>query len=138
MKISGDYDLCNADLQAGTYTIHGRAWKVTKTNRKTEKSCAVATTVVNGATVRLEIPDRWLMGSLRVGRTVVAGLILKTEDIEDSTVRALAEDGYLAMHACMDAAAHKKAALRDAEIAAERARQIRNEVALRAAMARLR
>ena len=138
MKISGDYDLCNADLRDGTYTVNGRAWKVCKTHAKTKNSCAVATTVVNGTTVRLEIPDEWRMGSLSVGRTVVEGCILNTDDIEDPMIARLAEDGYIAMHACMDALAAEKVTRREAENAAEQARRVREDAKRAAAIARLR
>ena len=137
MKISGDYDLCNADLGSGDHTVRGRVWKVRKANRGTEKSKAVASTSVNGVGVRLEISDRFRMGDFYIGRVYVASAILNSDKIADSGVRDLVEGGYLAMRAAMAAVETKKAAKRQRDIEKEQAAQTRRETKQAAAIARL-
>jgi hypothetical protein len=104
MNIANDYNLSYADLGNSTQVVQGYTWKVSKTHPKTDKSCAVASTTVNGVTIRLDIPDQSKVGYLYIGRTNVESLIIDTENIEDAEVRELVETGYLAMRAALEAA----------------------------------
>jgi hypothetical protein len=128
MNIANDYNLSYADLGNSTQVVQGYTWKVSKTHPKTDKSCAVASTTVNGVTIRLDIPDQSKVGYLYIGRTNVESLIIDTENIEDAEVRELVETGYLAMRAALDAAmvqqqqeAEEKKTRRETREAAERA-----------------
>jgi len=115
MKISGNYALCNAELVSGDYTIRGRVWTARKSKRHTDKPRAIASTVVKGTPVRLEISDHFRMGEFYIGNLLVEGLISDSVSIKDPGVRALVEEGYLAMIAAMEAALAVEVARRLAE-----------------------
>jgi hypothetical protein len=112
----GDYALSNADLVSGNYTIGGRVWTARKSRRHTDKSRAIASAVVKGTHVRLEVSDHFRMGEFYIGNIQVEGLILDSDNIKDAKVRALVEEGYLALRAAMEASVAAEVARRRTEL----------------------